>query len=159
VSASFSTAWFKARGYRGFDMLRDNLANRCASLPTHGGVYVVLRGPGMPPRFRDASSGGWFKGRDPSVTRAVLEAKWIPGAETIYIGKATSLRKRVDQLLRFGDGASVGHWGGRYLWHLDDIWEARLAWKAASEPRRDESALIAEFVEQFGALPFANLVM
>lgn len=159
MARSFSRTWFAAEGFSGFDSLRVNLEDRCARLPAHGGVYAVLREPRKPPRFRAVSTGGWFKGQDPSVAGLILKAKWVAEAETIYIGKATSLRKRVDQLLRFGNGSPVGHWGGRYLWHLDGIRDARLTWKPATDPRRSESALLGGFVEEFGALPFANLVM
>lgn len=44
--------------------------------------------------FREVSSGGHFKGRDPTVAVATLQAVWVPGAPAVYVGKAEALRRR-----------------------------------------------------------------
>lgn len=37
----------------------------------------------------------------------------------VYIGKAgTTLRKRLNQYLKFGNRQNIGHWGGRYIWQI-----------------------------------------
>jgi hypothetical protein len=90
--------------------------------------------------------------------------KWVPTAAVVYIGKVgpterRTLRKRINELLRFGIGEPVGHRGGRALWHIPDIWECSLAWKVCpGNPRDHEKALISEFEGAYGKIPFANFV-
>lgn len=116
-----------------------------------------------PPQLVSVSSGGWFKGRDPSVALQILEAKWLDNAYVIYIGKADAgasgrgLRTRIGEYLRFGNGEAIGHWGGRYLWHLSDPLKLMVAWKAADPAGPAETQLMNDFVAEYGQLPFANL--
>lgn len=134
------------------------------AVPWYPGVYVIMRDALGPPQFVSVSSGGWFKGRNPSVSLDLLRAKWIDDAYVLYIGKADAgasrgrgLRQRVREYLQFGHGVPIGHWGGRYLWHLADTLELLVAWKAADPAAPAESQLMAEFVASHGRLPFANL--
>ncbi|HEX5243544.1 MAG TPA: hypothetical protein VFW23_09820, partial [Tepidisphaeraceae bacterium] len=63
------------------------------------------------------------------------------------------------QYLDFGDGRPIGHWGGRYTWHLTNSENLVVCWKLTpgSVPREVEQRMIREFVSTFGVLPFANL--
>jgi hypothetical protein len=156
-------AVLEARGFRGFV--------RFAELPTTDvpkppGVYVIYREATTPPTFRDASTGGWFKGKDPSVSPALLAAAWVPGAHVLNIGKATAgaqgqrgLRKRLDEYRRFGQGQAVGHWGGRYIWQLADSDALLVGWMETpgEDPGDVEGRLIAAFQRDYGKRPFANL--
>ena len=132
-------------------------------VPSSAGAYVIVREAQSEPEFLPASVGGHFKGRDPSVDPAILGAKWITSTPVIYVGKADirssggGLAKRLDEYRRFGEGLPVGHWGGRYIWQLADHADLRVAWKSADSGSAYESALLADFVSQFGRLPFANL--
>ena len=72
-----------------------------------------------------------------------------------------TLRKRIGQYIRFGSGEPVGHWGGRYIWQLEDADNLLFCWRAVKESEdaeEFESELIADFNVQYGGFrPFANL--
>jgi hypothetical protein len=63
------------------------------------------------------------------------------------------------QYLRFGQGGKVGHWGGRYIWQLEDYKDLLLCWKPIldKEPAAEEVELISKFRNIHGKRPFANL--
>lgn len=136
-----------------------------AEVPEAPGVYAVLRVSDATPRFAPTSGAGRFRGKDPSVAAEVLAKRWIEGPEVLYIGKATTgsagrrgLRRRVDELRRFAVGEPVGHWGGRFVWQLEDHDELLVAWNATEEDAAAvESRMLGDFVERYGVLPFANL--
>lgn len=101
-----------------------------------------------PIEFLDKSTGGWFKGRDPSVPIDRLKAKWIDEAHVLCIGKADpgrtsarGIRVRLDEYLRFGQGEPVGHWGGRYMWQLVDADQLLVCWKPCAHPPDEETRL------------------
>lgn len=127
------------------------------SLPRDPGVYVLVRDAVAGPAFIDPGTGGWFKDTDPNVRVAVLEANWIADASVVYIGMASSLRTRVGQLIKFGQGKNIGHKGGRYLWQLAGSGDLIVAWQICAEPRDRESELLRAFVDRYGAFPYANL--
>ncbi|MFJ4830460.1 hypothetical protein ACIP79_11145 [Streptomyces sp. NPDC088747] len=132
-------------------------------IPSDGGIYTVLRASGTAPVFLATSTAGWRGQRDPAVSVAALEAKWVDGAEIVYIGKADAgtvgrhgLRGRLAQYARHGLGGT-GHHGGRYIWQLTDHAALLVAWRTSAHPRDDERSLIAEFEATHGMLPYANL--
>jgi transcriptional regulator with XRE-family HTH domain len=143
-------------GFDGFVKV-ESLRDGCPQVPEAPGVYLVLRVGDQPVDFLERSVGGAFKGRDPSLELARLQSEWIDEAEVAYVGSAGNLRRRVDQLVRFGRGEPIGHWGGRALWQLTDHRDLIVAWQAAEDPVGREAALLAAFREQYGRLPFANL--
>src|SRR4051812_4342723 len=127
-------------------------------VPNSGGVYVVIRGQTEPPEFLQASVGGWFKGKDPTVTPDALETNWVDGAEVVYIGKADQLRRRLRQFADFGSGKPIGHWGGRLIWQLAECETLLVAWRETpgQVPRDVETEMIEDFRNAFGKTPFAN---
>ncbi|MGN6743557.1 MAG: hypothetical protein ACTHJL_09710 [Amnibacterium sp.] len=149
-------------GFVGFVPFADLVASEVPAAP---GVYAVLRVSHEPPRFAETSAAGRFKGKDPSVAPDVLAAKWVEGPEVIYVGKATpgsagrrGLQKRLDEYRRFGAGEPIGHWGGRYVWQLEDRDRLLVAWNATHEDAATvESRMLGDFVDRYGRLPFANL--
>ncbi len=148
-------------GFRSIAHYRENLHQ----IPDAIGVYVVIRNSPDAPKFLAKGSGGFFKGKDPNVSQQELKQNWVDGAIVTYIGKAggsdsaATLRKRIAQLLKFGEGKNIGHWGGRLLWQLADHDQQLLAFLPTSdkEPRAFEAELIAEFTDHYGQRPFANL--
>lgn len=94
-----------------------------------------------------------------------LKLNWVADANVLYIGKAggpnskSTLRKRIGQYLRFGQGKKIGHWGGRYIWQLSNSDELRIAYKTlpGEDPAITEKAMITEFQRLYGKKPYANL--
>lgn len=117
---TFDVTGLRAAGFQGFETVASLRGNRLASVPTERGVYLLLRASPLAPRFLAESTGGWFKGLDPSDSIHALKSKWVKGATVVYIGKvgtetgAATLRSRLRQLLDFGSGKAVGHRGGRF---------------------------------------------
>lgn len=151
---------YRKDGFTGFVPV-SKLRSTASLLPDSGGVYIVVRESDNSPEFLANGTGGFFKGKNPNVGLEELESNYVAGSKVVYIGKATSLKKRVGQLLRFGAGSAVGHWGGRYLWQLADSDNLLIAWKTTpiTDPRAEEIKMLEEFVARHGKLPFANLTM
>jgi len=156
----------QAQGFEGFISMGELMNGARMQIPAQMGVYVVLRENQSAPQFLTEGTGGFFKGKNPNVSIAELKENWIDGTSIIYIGKAggdgssATLNKRLEQYLRFGKGANVGHWGGRYIWQLADSKDLVVCWKTLTtgSPREVEHQMIAEFkANHAGNRPFANL--
>lgn len=154
----------KFNDFDGFQTIAYYRAN-IHQIPKCPGVYVLAREKGDAPQFLAVGSGGRFKDREPNVSLGELGANWVTDASIVYIGKAgavdgsATLQSRLKQLLQFGEGKKIGHWGGRLLWQLADHEDLRLGWLVINdaEPKQVESELISEFRNHYGCRPFANL--
>jgi len=154
----------QAAGFEGFVTVADLQATSCERVPAQRGVYLFLCKE-TAPEYVEESSGGHFKGRNPTVTLAVLEENWVPGALVVYIGKAGSLtgratlKSRLRSYMKFGAGQAIGHWGGRYIWQLAAAADLVVCWKVTpdADPAQVESNLIQYFKQQYKQRPFANL--
>lgn len=158
---SFRRAVLMEAGFKGFVTFAELRERGIEKVPHVGGIYVVLREAEVGPVFLERSIGGHFKGKDPTVDIPILQAKWIDDSACMYIGKATDLRRRLREYMRFGRGHRIGHWGGRYIWQVEGSEDLIVAWKATGEisPRNAEMDLLLAFGEAFDdRLPFANLV-
>ncbi len=155
-----------AAGFRGFRTVSELRNSSLTEVPTEAGVYMVVRDSLQQPNFLDRSLAGWNKGKDPSVKVDQLHDAWVHGGFVLYIGKAggagveSNLRTRLRAYLRHGAGHRAPHWGGRYIWQLEDAEELRLVWRPTLplEPRTVEKQLIQQFEAEFGTKPFANRV-
>lgn len=158
----FAKADLKAAGFVGWMTCHELDRTGRDAISAGRGVYVVttLEQLAEPPRFLARGTGGWFKGRDPNLPVGTLKNYWVNGAEVLYIGKARVLKKRISQLLDFGQGKPVAHWGGRLLWQIDGSVDTLVvAWMTTTEdPRSVEQRLLGEFRAQYGVFPYANLV-
>ncbi|PKP21630.1 MAG: hypothetical protein CVU05_06295 [Bacteroidetes bacterium HGW-Bacteroidetes-21] len=154
----------KKAGFSGFRKIGD-LFTDFSAIPDIMGVYLVLN-PSMKVNFLTEGTGGHFKGKNPNVSVEELKQNWVDNSIVVYIGKAGSdkvsatLRSRLRQYLRFGQGKNAGHRGGRYIWQLSNSHDLIICWKPLlkDDPRGEETGLIQEFSEKFGKKPFANLV-
>ena len=156
----------KTLGFEGFKSMSELMAGAKSQIPYQMGVYVILRESNSEPIFMEEGTGGFFKGKNPNVSLSELRSNWVDGTSIVYIGKAggmgssATLNKRLGQYLRFGQGAIVGHWGGRYIWQLKDSRDLVVCWKILSseEPREMEQKMIEEFKSKHSRMrPFANL--
>jgi hypothetical protein len=124
-------------GFDGFVTVSALQASKCCEVPKKPGVYLVLRPTVVRPAFLEASIGGFFKGKNPTVALVRLESKWVESAVVLYIGKAgprtATLKSRLWQYVRFGQGQAVSHWGGRYIWQLADSCDLLVCWKITIE--------------------------
>lgn len=127
----FTPEGLKAAGFTGFTTFAELLDGQLDEAPRVPGAYVVIRASQEAPRFTAKSCGGHFKGRDPTVAETILRSKWVEGCPVVYIGKADVLQRRLREYSRFGRGEPIGHWGGRYIWQLDDTDQLLVAWRAA----------------------------
>lgn len=147
-------------GFRGFIKVADLYESNCVDVPQQRGVYVVLRESPVEPEFLPVSPAGCFRGQDPTAPVDTLREKWVPVAKVLYIGKSMYLRKRVRMYIRFGYGAPITKWGGRYIWQLADSRDLLICWKILDDndnPATEETRLISKFEQQYRKLPFANL--
>jgi len=155
----------KNQGFVGFikvsDLMRDP-----SKIPDRPGVYMVLYTASGIPTFIHPGTGGFFKKEDPNKPESFLQQNWVKDTMVVYIGKAggtgskATLLKRLRMYLRFGQGAPVGHKGGRLIWQIKNSGELLFCWKTiiSGEPRKVEAELISEFAEYYMKKPFANLV-
>jgi hypothetical protein len=135
---------------------------RCSAVPQSSGIYLVLRMADCLPEFLAKSTGGAFKKKDPTCPAEFLCTNWVQGAHVVYVGKAAGrqgLRRRLDDLIAFGYGEAVGHWGGRLLWHLPEKEKLLVRWRtcSAGDADKEETNAIGAFRSLRAMRPYANL--
>ena len=153
-------------GFDGFQSIEQLRSTKLQQVPGEMGVYLIIRRETAAPLFLSKSTGGHFKGKDPTVDLVKLQQAWVSGSPAVYIGKAgglaskSTLRSRLSAYFRFGLGVPCGHWGGRYIWQLPDADKLIVCWKrtGSAEPREVEKKMISDFVLAYKARPYANRV-
>lgn len=154
----------KNNGFMGFKSVRELWSDR-KDIPKVPGVYLVMNPQYDAPEYINPGVGGFFKGRNPNLPIADLEKNHVKYSQVIYIGKAggstgkATLHSRIGQYLRFGKTKNVGHWGGRLIWQLRNHPDLIFCWQPTpkDDPREVEKRLLADYINQFGQRPFANL--
>lgn len=106
--------------------------------------------------FRDGSA------LTPSALQAELQKYLIPGEEIVYIGKATSLRKRLYAYYGTPLGKRRPHAGGYWIQALLNINSLDVYWINSNSPKKLEQDMLDYFSKNvscnFGlCIPFANL--
>jgi hypothetical protein len=152
----------EARGWKGFTALA---TLDPSAVPDAPGVYVVLRSDATDPEFLPARPEATVR-QAYSYAESDLRSHWVLGANVLNIGRAgTSLRKRLRQYRKFGEGSGLNHKGGRSIWQLADADRLTVAWRQfpitfdGLSTRGAEAGLIEKFQEAHGgARPFANRV-
>ena len=152
-------------GFEGFLTVKELRHAQPSPVPAEPGVYLLLRILAAAPEFLVEGTGGRFKNKDPNESLDRLQEEWVEGALIVYVGQSGSrskgtLARRVEQMIRFGQGARVAHWGGRLIWQLEDSDRLVHCWKIVGErdPRNVERALIKVFKTMHGGKrPYANL--
>jgi hypothetical protein len=110
-------------GFFGFVKL-EQLFVKSSLIPDIKGVYMILNTNNTPPEFSEIGTGGYFKGKNPNISLSELKHNWVEETLVVYIGKAggddskATLRSRLTQYFRFGQGKNVGHYGGRLIWQI-----------------------------------------
>lgn len=152
-------------GFVPFANIKQEYSQGDGGIPRSPGVYVVVRPSTDPPEFLAKGFGGTHKARKANAPVAELEAKWVPGASVVYIGKASQRTKldglwgRIDEYAKAGrPGMTHNHSGGEHIWQLADARDLRVAWKVVADrtEKKLEEAMISAFVERYGRLPFGN---
>jgi len=152
----------KKFGFTGF-LTIEELMDSKKVIPKYKGVYFVLNQFNSTPKFVEKGTGGYFKGRDPNVSVDVLKMNWVDETKVVYIGrggqkgKKSTLKTRLSQYIRFGQGKNTGHWGGRYIYQIENSHQLVICWKLTEDPEGVESELIQKFSLIYKKLPFGNL--
>ena len=140
------------------------MRNPARSLPSRACICFcapLRRPPNSSLRVRVVDS----RTKIPTKSLDRLQEEWVEGALIVYVGQSGSrskgtLARRVEQMIRFGQGARVAHWGGRLIWQLADSDRLVVCWKTIQDrdPRDVERALIKAFKTLHGGKrPYANL--
>jgi hypothetical protein len=80
------------------------------------------------------------------------------GKAALGVSGRRGLKKRLGEYRRYGEGEPIAHAGGRYIWQLNDSSNLLLAWlPSGQDPKLIEDQFIAEFAQEYGKRPFANL--
>ncbi len=154
----------KKAGFLGFRTIEELQKGVSPLFPVKG-VYMVLNVCQTQPAFLQEGTGGYFKGKNPNVSLETLEANWVENSLVLYIGKTggensdRTLTMRIEELIAFGTGNNVAHYGGRLIWQLKNSKDLVVCWKPMlkADPETVKKELLKEFVAKYGKRPFANL--
>jgi len=161
-----SAVLLEAEGFEGFLTIGQLHRSDCLEVPDEPGVYVVLARGEAPHGFLRRNTAPVWRGQDPTLPVEALGARWIEGAELLYVSAApgpgvrSRLRQRIKRFLRFGHGKVVAHWSGHVIWQLRESSRLVVAWRpcdSAGEAARTSTELLARFEHRHGAPPFANV--
>lgn len=135
-------------------------------IPEKIGVYLILAPKKSMPHFNLGEKTGFRNNNEAPRPIETLQEQWVDGTPVIYIGKAgvlhgkgaSNLNTRLKSYLKWYTGDKNRHHGGRDIWQIDEPGKLVVAWRVTDDedPRSCEKDLLAQFVEEFKRLPFAN---
>ncbi|MCY4557600.1 MAG: hypothetical protein OXF79_14700 [Chloroflexi bacterium] len=159
-----SIVGLRNQGFEGFVIVASLRCGNRSVIPNAPGVYLFLRDCESHPEFLTVRTGGRFQNRNPNKPLADLASEWVEDTLIVYVGQTGSgtkgtLNKRIDDMIRFGQGTRAGHWGGRLIWQLAAADQLLVFWRATyqDDPRSVEKELLKSFKSFYGnRLPFAS---
>ena len=166
---SFMIDDLRADGFGGFLQLKSFLKVAVAGNgPDVEGVYAIVRESAARPAFKEDAH---RKPRPKIYSAAEAEARWVEGAQTLYLGKGPlrklskvrrqGLAQRLHELRAHGYDGAANHYGGKLLWQIDDMDSLIVAWKVLPAGAADasETALIHRFMnkDSLHRAPYANI--
>jgi hypothetical protein len=133
---SFSIEHLERLGFEGFVAARGLSASR--SLPWQRGVYAFVTRRRRQPSWRELS---------PLAPVEEMRREWVVGLQTLLIGAAYELPRRVGSQLRFARFAPSPDWlrGDRLLWHAEQHGGLLVAWRETRDYDRLEGDLLEVF--------------
>lgn len=158
-----------AQGFSGFTTICELQKNipRSEELSRRG-VYAVVCSPTYRPSFIGLDETRRNRSVIMPWTLEKLKKKWVPGAEILYLGKASgtgakkhTLRKRLTELIRHSMGKTTKHGphkGGELLWQLRGHNDFEVGFLPTDQPEKEEERLMGLFLSNTGKLPFANRI-
>lgn len=164
TALEFTEAGLRAASFNGFVALTALKGRRDEGLNSSG-VYVVLREWPTNTHLMEFDPGFRYKDGSPMRPLAELQPAWDLATPVLYIGKAgrldegASLKCRLSQFRRYGEGTAANHAGGRAIWQVPNAAEVlRICWIATPglHPECVERQFLSQFKNDFDALPMAN---
>jgi len=135
-----------------------------------GPISYLGGAPGGDRRMFGSGSGAWIEvaggmtldgeRADVEGVCAFLQSFWLPDEAVVYVGKATSLSKRLRQFWRHRLGERGPHAGGHWVKALRTLDELHVFFAEAESPAHSaalEAALVDRFVEGVSARTRAGL--
>ena len=152
-----SVSALRGQGFDGHVAVADLRRGNGDKIPDALSVYLVLRDSASNPEFLETGTDGHFKGKDPNIPIARLVDEWVEGSMVVYVDQTGNkskgtLKRRIGTVTRVGQGAAVGHWGGRLVWQLARADRLLFCWKeiADDDSRNVEKELIETFASTYG---------
>ncbi len=134
------------------------------NLSSNGVYLIVYQGINRPQFIKNVSGPELWRGRVVNVDIEILNNRWDiydnKLNKILYIGRASrnnTLKRRLKSYMKFGQGNSTSHYGGRYIWQIKDYKNLEIYFKECNNSEKMETDLLNQFVKKFGNLPFANL--
>jgi len=92
-----------------------------------------------------------------------LENKWTKinsknRTDIVYIGKGVNLKSRIRSLMRFGHGKTNKHFGGEWLWQIQNLKELRILISSCpiGQEKGYEKCLLNKFKNDHSDWPLCN---
>lgn len=126
------------------------------TVPTNIGVYAIInKGIVLKSQpFKEKSPVLFYNEKPLSYSTEKLKKAWeTSNHQVLYIGKTEGklgLKKRISNLMKFGEGENTPHRAGRSIWQIENCKEFNIYYCVCDNPEDKKKLLIQEYN------PFAN---